>query len=150
MTVDPVTKDVSVGIEKVRKYFSPDPYNDNIPFWQFTMDCTKHATQIKRYSWASYRSPKMVDDNNPQEKPKKKDDHCCDEIRYFVTCLPDLTKAAFLPEVPKIQKAAVNNEYIQTLIESSVAPQDAHRPVANAIVWETEVGFSPTDDGEWY
>jgi len=141
LSVEQVPKDTMVGINKIRTYLRINPKTGR-PFWQMTENCRKHAEQFKRLQWDTYTSPKMVDNNNKKETQKKKDDHTCDEVRYFFTCLPDLSREILTPELSPLHKAGKVNDYIATLIEMSTAPPDAYSPMPKENVWATEVGFS--------
>lgn len=78
--------DVTAGINKMNMYLNADP-----PMWFISNDCIMLIKHMQRYRWDTYKSAKLRDENNPKEKPHKKDDHDIDACRYFFTRMPDLT-----------------------------------------------------------
>lgn len=77
--------DFNAGSEIVRKKFgSPDS-----PATLFvTRTCSNLIWELKRYRFATWANKKIERDKNPQEKPHKKNDHACDDLRYGVASRP--------------------------------------------------------------
>ncbi len=71
-------KDVQSGILKVTSLLNPG--KDKKPSLFITENCFNIIREIKHYSWDEYSRNK--DKYDPKEKPRKKDDHELDAIRY--------------------------------------------------------------------
>jgi phage terminase large subunit-like protein len=68
-----VNKDVFAGIARVKRYLTRDNGEPNL----FIFDtCTNMIAEFKSYFWAD------------GDTPVKRDDHCMDELRYFIMSRP--------------------------------------------------------------
>lgn len=94
--VDNIPKDVGIGIDKMRGYFSLDP--DGSPWWTISEECPNLARELRKLQWDTYESSRIAYGKNPKEEVKKVDDHAFDSARYFATLMPDLT-----PSNPRLQ-----------------------------------------------
>jgi phage terminase large subunit-like protein len=68
-----VDKDVFAGIARVKEYLSQGNGQPNLYIFE---NCTNMIAEFKSYFWAN------------GDSPVKKDDHCMDELRYFVMSRP--------------------------------------------------------------
>jgi phage terminase large subunit-like protein len=85
--------DFKPGVERVTRYLrTVDREFDGteVPYWLITRNCTNLIWEIKRYRWRTFINRRSEDNNNPPELPVKKDDHACDECRYFFMSRVDL------------------------------------------------------------
>lgn len=82
-----VPKDGAIGIGLMQQYFRLRP---EIPTWRISKACPNFIKELRNLRWATYTSPKVRYENNPQEKVHKKDDHAFDSAKYFATFLPEL------------------------------------------------------------
>lgn len=82
--------DVLTGVAKVNQYLTTIGPSGS-PSWRITDNCSNLIKEILRLRWATYQSKKAQQQNNPYDKIHKKDDHACDECRYFFTLMPDLS-----------------------------------------------------------
>lgn len=81
--------DIATGVAKVSQYmttFGPS----GRPMWVITENCQNLIREIKRLRWKTWASKKQSSQNNPYDQIHKKDDHACDECRYFFTLMPTL------------------------------------------------------------
>jgi len=74
--------DVDVGLQVVASAFK----NHQL---FFTQNCEKAIWEHGRYRWATYSNKVLAEKRNVQEKPNKKDDHCCDTLRYMMCSRPE-------------------------------------------------------------
>ncbi len=72
-----VRKDIFSGIARVKSYLSRDNGTGNIYIFS---DCVNMIDEFKGYFWGA------------GDMPVKKDDHCMDELRYYVMSLPEPPK----------------------------------------------------------
>ncbi len=91
--------DVKAGIDLVKKHLIGigDPPN-NVPTLYFTSNCVNAIREHQRYRWAKWASRRMNEDKNKKEEPVKKDDHTCDEVRYFCASRPMREDGTTVPE----------------------------------------------------
>jgi len=82
-----VNKDVFAGISRVKSYLAKDNGEANLYIFK---NCTNMIEEFKTYFWAD------------GDSPVKKDDHCMDELRYFVASRPK--PAVKCEEVPPVLK----------------------------------------------
>jgi hypothetical protein len=68
-----VDKDVFAGIARVKSYLNADNGEPNLYIFE---NCSNMIAEFKSYFWAS------------GDVPVKRDDHCMDELRYFVMSRP--------------------------------------------------------------
>ena len=90
--------DVNAGIARMHKYFRIDPNRfhpitkkQGAPRLFYFDNCTVLADETENYRWKKI-SP--TSENDPEEKPRKKDDHCLDAVRYILMSRPDITQAS--------------------------------------------------------
>jgi hypothetical protein len=67
---------------------------DGKPMWLVTSDCTNLIWELGRLPFDNFANKKIAHRHNLKEKPKKKNDHACDSLRYFIMSRPELV----LPE----------------------------------------------------
>lgn len=138
--------DVKSGIIRVKKYFTPANYPglagaNRHPLYGGTKvlpgatdlvvapcvdgkyakllidpKCVNTIKEHKSYRWKTYTDKKKQFENNPYDEPHKKDDHTCDETRYFIMSRPDLV--------------ANNNEPGREQIENAMRELDEKMAVA--------------------
>lgn len=101
---DSVPKDPSIGIGRMQQYFRLRDGDGEAkqPTWVIAEACNNFIGELKKLRWATYSSPKIRYDNNPQEKVHKKDDHAFDSAKYFATFLDDLAPEAVAPPGPGV------------------------------------------------
>ena len=80
--------DVTTGVAKVNQYLALR--EDNTPSWYITRNCANLIREITRLRWKTWASKKQQSQNNPYDAIHKKDDHACDECRYFFSFMPEL------------------------------------------------------------
>lgn len=90
--------DVNTGIARLHKYFRIDPERihpstkkKGAPRIFYFDTCPQAADDTEGYKWKKI-SP--TNENDPEEKPRKKDDHVLDPIRYIVMSRPDIKQAS--------------------------------------------------------
>jgi len=90
--------DVNAGIARLHKYFRIDPERihpstkkKGAPRIFYFDTCPQAADDTEGYKWKKI-SP--TSENDPEEKPRKKDDHVLDPIRYIVMSRPDIKQAS--------------------------------------------------------
>ncbi|MBW2003024.1 MAG: phage terminase large subunit [Deltaproteobacteria bacterium] len=85
-----VNKDVWTGIQRVKQYLRLREHPDKEawprgkPKLFIFANCTNMIREIKSYRWME---PK--EGVNPEERPKKTNDHSMDELRYYAMTKPD-------------------------------------------------------------
>jgi len=77
--------DFPAGSNAVRSKFGGNGIKQSL--W-ITRNCPNLAWELKRYRFALWANKKMDREKNPKEEPNKKDDHCCDALRYGVASRP--------------------------------------------------------------
>lgn len=96
--------DVVTGIAKINQYLTTFGPNGR-PNWVITENCSNLINEILRLRWKTWASKKQASTNNPYEQVHKKNDHACDECRYFFTLMPELKQsipvglASVIPEI---------------------------------------------------
>lgn len=83
-----VDKDLFGGIARVKAYLKP--VNGKPKLYIFK-NCVNLIREIKGYMWGD------------GDRPKKKDDHCLDELRYYLATLPE-------PSKPTQAKSAITKD----------------------------------------
>ena len=81
--------DVPAGIERVTSYLRPRGI-DKRPRYRVTENCIWHRKELSRYRWETYDTKQKNFENNAYEIPHKHNDHCPDELRYFLMSRPDV------------------------------------------------------------
>lgn len=95
--------DVMTGVAKVNQYLNIR--EDGTPSWRITRNCSNLIREISRLRWKTWSSKKQASQNNPYDQIHKKDDHACDECRYFFSFMPELkqnlvaTPRTVLPQI---------------------------------------------------
>lgn len=85
--------DIEAGVIRLRRYMQT-LLPDGKPMWLVTTDCTNLIWELGRLPFDNFANRKIASRHNAKEKPKKKNDHACDSLRYFIMSRPDLV----LPE----------------------------------------------------
>jgi phage terminase large subunit len=87
--------DVSAGIARLHKYFRIDPKRlhpitkkPGSPRIFYFDTCPISADETEGYKWKKIMP---TNENDPEEKPRKKDDHLIDPIRYITMSRPDIS-----------------------------------------------------------
>lgn len=83
----PANNQVQAGILQVTEYLMPDPVSGRANFF-IHRRCSKTYLEMGGYKWKP--QPATAITNEPEE-PVKKDDHTCDETRYFLMSRPKIT-----------------------------------------------------------
>lgn len=99
--------DVVTGVAKVNEYLKVGA--DGRPNWYITRNCTNLIREIQRLRWKTWASKKQASQNNPHEQIHKKDDHACDECRYFFSLMPDLRPVKEMPTATPLPAIGGNN-----------------------------------------
>lgn len=87
--------DVLTGVAKVNQYLALR--KDGTPSWHITRNCVNLIREMSRLRWKTWASKKQQSQNNPYDQIHKKDDHACDECRYFFSFMPELRQTVPLP-----------------------------------------------------
>lgn len=87
--------DVNAGLARVHRYLKVDPQRfhpitkrQGAPRIFVFNNCTTLLEEIENYKWAKIS---QTSEDDPQEKVRKKDDHCVDVLRYIIMSRPDIT-----------------------------------------------------------
>ncbi len=102
--------DVTTGVAKVNQYLALR--EDGTPSWYITRNCANLIREISRLRWKTWASKKQASNNNPYDQIHKKDDHACDECRYFFSFMPDLRPIKEMPQatpLPQIGGTSARN-----------------------------------------
>lgn len=102
--------DVMTGVAKVNQYLALR--EDGTPSWRITRNCANLIREISRLRWKTWASKKQQSQNNPYDQIHKKDDHACDECRYFFSFMPELRQQVKMPErtpLPQIGGTSAKN-----------------------------------------
>lgn len=84
--------DVPTGVAKVNEYLTTmGPLGR--PLWVITKNNVNLIREIAKLRWKTWSTHKQASMNNPYEQIHKKDDHACDDARYFFTLMPRLAPA---------------------------------------------------------
>ena len=90
--------DVNAGIARLHKYLRIDPARlhpatkkKGSPKLFYFDICTTLADETESYKWKKISAS---NENDPEEKPRKKDDHCLDAVRYILMSRPDINKGS--------------------------------------------------------
>lgn len=79
--IQPGNNEMGVGINRINEWF-----NSNRLY--ISDRCTHLKKEIKSYRWDEYTSRKTSTRKDPKARPKKKDDHAMDALRYGVMSRP--------------------------------------------------------------
>lgn len=88
--------DVMTGVAKVNQYLAIG--ENGKPNWYITRNCVNLIREIQRLRWKTWASKKQQSQNNPYDQIHKKDDHACDDCRYFFSFMPELAQKIPMPE----------------------------------------------------
>lgn len=99
--------DVTTGVAKVNQYLTLR--EDGTPSWHITRNCTNLIREISRLRWKTWASKKQQSQNNPYDQIHKKDDHACDECRYFFSFMPELKQVVKMPEKVPVPQMGGNS-----------------------------------------
>lgn len=87
--------DVNAGIARLHKYFKIDKHKihpvtkkKGSPRIFYFDTCPLVADETESYKWKKISS---ANENDPEEKPRKKDDHLIDPVRYIAMSRPDFS-----------------------------------------------------------
>lgn len=84
--IGPGNNSVDAGINRVAQYFAVDEkYGPGI---YIDPSCRELIREARTYRWDEWASRKMETQKEPKTKPKKKDDHAMDDLRYAVMTRP--------------------------------------------------------------
>lgn len=123
--------DVLTGVAKVNQYLAIGA--DGQPSWHITRNCANLIREIQRLRWKTWSSKKQQSQNNPYDQIHKKDDHACDECRYFFSFMPELKPAV---QMPKTGTPPPN-----------IGGSSAKLPTPG--IWNTDPNFHPNKKTEW-
>lgn len=111
--------DVNAGIARFHKYLRLDPNRlhpvtkkKGSPRIFYFDTCPIAADETESYRWKKV-SP--TSENDPDEKPRKKDDHVVDPIRYIIMSRPDVTQASVRKTATTDSEERKKDPYNQTL-----------------------------------
>jgi len=129
--IQPGNNEMGVGINRINEMF-------NSGRLVISDDCVNLKKEIKSYRWDEYSSRKINARKDPKARPKKKDDHAVDALRYAAMSRPlDDVSSEFIPQsnfyLP-VQGASIAVPY-GSYSENYV---DTHRPIHN--VYDNELG----------
>lgn len=97
INADPGLNHVSSGIDRVRAFMKPvykDDDGQRRALWACTKHCEHTIWELKHYRWDDWHSKGARREHDEKEKPRKKDDHCCDALRYKMMSRPDFAQMA--------------------------------------------------------
>lgn len=121
--------DVITGVAKVNQYLALR--EDGTPSWHITRNCVNLIREISRLRWKTWASKKQASQNNPHDQIHKKDDHACDDCRYFFSFMPELKPMATMPEAMKLPAIGGNSAKNPGLgawnIDQNLTPQGLSR-----------------------
>jgi phage terminase large subunit-like protein len=89
---------VDAGLDKMNEYLRQGR-------WIISERCPNLLKEIRKYRRKKYASPKLADQNNRREEPRKKDDHAIDSCRYLFSFMPDLKP---MPHVELVRISEAN------------------------------------------
>lgn len=115
--------DVMTGVAKVNQYLAIGP--EGRPSWHITRNCVNLIREISRLRWKTWASKKQANQNNPHDVIHKKDDHACDECRYFFSFMPELKAAAPMPSATfKMPEIGGNSARLPTgFVDPNLTPE---------------------------
>lgn len=124
--------DVSTGVAKVNEYLKTMGANGR-PQWIITKNNVNLIREIAKLRWKTWATHKQGSMNNPYETIHKKDDHACDECRYFFALMPRLAPVRALPVAAQVTpfggtSAVLANKF---KIDPNLTPQALSRHGAN-------------------
>lgn len=95
MPVHYANNDVNAGIARMHKYLRVDPTKEHpvtkkqgAPKIYWFNTCTTCIDEMEGYKWKKISS---ANENDPDEAPRKKDDHTVDPTRYIIMSRPDFS-----------------------------------------------------------
>jgi phage terminase large subunit-like protein len=118
--------DVLTGVAKINEYLELGP--DGKPSWYITENCHNLIREIMRLRWQTFATKKMASQNNPHDKIHKKDDHACDDCRYFFTLMPNLAPATPKPIPTVVPEVGGNSAVVPGFrIDPNTTPEGLTR-----------------------
>ena len=81
--------DTNLGFSFIRSALKPQfssTYGKNLPRLRVSRDCRNLIFEFQHYIWDEYTM--RPEDHDPKQKPKKKDDHYLDCLRYIMNARP--------------------------------------------------------------
>lgn len=114
--------DVMTGVAKVNQYLAIG--KDGRPNWYITRNCANLIREIQRLRWKTWASKKQASQNNPYDQIHKKDDHACDECRYFFSFMPELADRKPLPQKAALPQIGGNSARMpgQVWVDPNLTP----------------------------
>jgi len=121
--------DVNAGIARVHKYLRLDPEREHIgtkvkgaPRVYIFDTLTNLIEELEGYKWKKIIP---TNENDPDEAPRKKDDHLVDPLRYIVMSRPDISQGSVASKVDKEKKQDKIDPHKQLLEHSQkLFPRD--------------------------
>lgn len=115
---------VLTGVAKVNEYLTTKGPS-GAPNWRITENNPNLIKEMLKLHWATFQSKKMQQQHNPKDTIHKKDDHACDDSRYFFTIMPTLAPTkppveTYLP--PNIGKSTGTTPY-RIRIDRNLTPE---------------------------
>lgn len=132
--------DVITGVAKVNQYLALG--KDGRPNWYITRNCVNLIREIRRLRWKTWASKKQASQNNPYDQIHKKDDHACDDARYFFSFMPELTDKKPLPDktaLPKIGGDSAKSPE-QVWVDPNLTPEALGKKTSWRVVLNEEDG----------
>lgn len=123
--------DVVTGVAKVNQYLAIGA-NDK-PNWYITRNCANLIREIQRLRWKTWASKKQASQNNPYDQIHKKDDHACDECRYFFSFMPELADRKPMPQKTQLPKIGGESAKMpgQVWVDPNLTPEALGRAKTN-------------------
>lgn len=127
ISVDTVPRDASIGMNVMQGYFHLR--EDGKPMWEVSDECVSFIKELKNLKFAMYTSKKVREDNNPQEKVHKKNDHAYDSAKYFATMLPELAPEADTPRtegdnIKGVERMKYDPQHLKRLADDAENAQE--------------------------
>jgi len=138
---NPGLNDVTAGIDRVRAYMKPvykDEQGVMRSLWAVCERCVHTIKEIGHYRWDPWKEKGAKREKNEKERPKKKDDHTCDSLRYMLMCRPDFAEIAksLRSEINPLKYSPVEATRAVRLIERADIPKNAIKTSG----WEYDPG----------
>ena len=100
---------VGAGLDKMNEYLRQGR-------WIISENCPNLLKEIRKYRRKKYASPKLADQNNKREEPRKKDDHAIDSCRYLFSFMPELKP---MPHAELVEATGVNRAVREIMFPST-------------------------------
>lgn len=136
--------DVMTGVAKVNQYLALGA--DGRPNWYITRNCTNLIREIQRLRWKTWASKKQQSQNNPYDQIHKKDDHACDDAKYFFSFMPELADRKPMPTATALPKIGGDSARMpgQVWVDPNLTPEALGRSKTswNVVVNEEDGDFT--------